>query len=53
MNCNTKNPQMEHCPCPKYGTIYKPDMCNLEVRKKKSKTRARVKTHLSKYTTTK
>ena len=21
---NTKNPQMEHCPCPKIGMIYRP-----------------------------
>ena len=34
LNVNTKNPQMEHCPCPKYGTIDQPDMYNLQVRKK-------------------
>ena len=33
INVNTKNPQMEHCPCPKYGMIYWPDMYNLTVRK--------------------
>ena len=25
MNTNTKNPQMEHCSCPNYGVIYRPD----------------------------
>ena len=34
MNVNTKNPQMEHCPCPNYGMVYRPDMYNLQVRKK-------------------
>ena len=33
INVNTKNPQMEHCPCPKYGMIHWPDMYNLTVRK--------------------
>ena len=36
LNVNTKNPQMEHCPCPKYGMIDQPDMYNLQVRKKTS-----------------
>ena len=34
MNVNTKNPQMEHCPCPNSGMVYRPDMYNLQVRKK-------------------
>ena len=29
MNDNTKNPLMEHCPCLKYGMIYRSDMYNL------------------------
>ena len=33
---NTRHPQMEHCPCPKYGMIYRPDMYNLQLKKKKS-----------------
>ena len=33
MNGNTKNPQLEHCPCPKYGMIYMADLHNLQVRK--------------------
>ena len=47
MKVNTKKPQIEHCPCPKYGMIYKPDMCNLQVRQKHLKKKARVKIHLS------
>ena len=27
---------MEHCPCPKHGMIYRPDMYNLQVKKKKN-----------------
>ena len=34
MSANTKNPQMEHCLYPKYDMIYRPDMHNLQVRKK-------------------
>ena len=34
MNANTKNAQMEHCACPKYGIIYKPHLHNLKARKK-------------------
>ena len=34
MNSNTKNPQMEHCPCPKYGMIYRPNLYSIRVRKK-------------------
>ena len=34
LNVTTKNPQMEHCPCPKYGMIDRADMYNLQVRKK-------------------
>ena len=33
MIVNTWNPQMEHCPCPKYDMIYSPDMYNLQVRR--------------------
>ena len=29
-----KNPWMEHCLCPEYGIVYRPDMYNLQVRKK-------------------
>ena len=36
MNANTKNHQMEHCPCPKYGMIYGPDKYSLQVSKKTS-----------------
>ena len=32
MNTNIKNPQMEHCPCPKHG-VYKPDLYSLQVKK--------------------
>ena len=28
-----KNLQMEHCLCPKYGIIHRPEMYNLQVRK--------------------
>ena len=34
MNANTKNLKMDHCPCPGYGMIYKPDLHILQVRKK-------------------
>ena len=30
INVDTENP---HCPCPKYGMIYRPDMYNLQVKK--------------------
>ena len=43
MNVNTKNPQMEHCPCPKYDMIYRPDMYNLQVRKKHLKNEQELK----------
>ena len=43
MNANTKNPQMENCPCPNYGIIYKPDMYNLQVRKKHLKRKQELK----------
>ena len=33
MTGNTKNPQIEHCLCPKYGVIYRPDLDNLQDRK--------------------
>ena len=33
MNANTKNPQVEHCPCPNYDVIYRPDPYNLYVSK--------------------
>ena len=50
MNANTKNSQMEHWPCPKYG-VYRPDLYSLQVRKTSEK-RARGKIHGSKYATT-
>ena len=34
MNANTKNSQMRHCPCPKYGMIYRPNINDLRFRKK-------------------
>ena len=34
MNVNTETSQMEHCPCPKYGMIYSPDIYNLQIRNK-------------------
>ena len=37
MNANNKNSQMKHFPCPKYGMIYRPNMYNLQVRKKHPK----------------
>ena len=37
MNANAKNPQIEHYPCPKYVMIYRPDLYNLQVRKKNQK----------------
>ena len=30
----TKNSQVEHCLCPKCGMIYRPDMYNVQARKK-------------------
>ena len=36
MNVNAKNPQMEHSPCPKYLITYRPEIYNLQVRKKTS-----------------
>ena len=50
MNVSTKNPEMEHCPCPNYGMIYRPDMYNLQVRKKHLKNEqalSKRKIHLS------
>ena len=34
INVNTKQPETENCPCPKYGMIYRSDMYNLQVAKK-------------------
>ena len=34
---NTKNPQIKHCPCSKYVMIYRPDLYNLQTRKKQLK----------------
>ena len=31
---NNKNPQIKHCPCPKYVIIYRPNLYNLKTRKK-------------------
>ena len=47
MNANTKNPQTEHCPCPKYNMIKSPNMYKKHLKNK------RVKINLSKYATTK
>ena len=43
MNINTKNPQLEPCPYPNYGMIYRPDMYNLQVRKKHLKNEQELK----------
>ena len=43
MHLNTKHLQMEHGLCPKYSTIYKLDMYNLEVRKKHLKNKQELK----------
>ena len=43
MHLNTKDLQMEHGLCPKYSTIYKLDMYNLEVRKKHLKNKQELK----------
>ena len=54
MNVNTKNPEMGHCLCPKYDMIYRPDMYNLQVRKKHLKNEQDIyKTYPSKEATTK
>ena len=34
---NTKNPQIKHLRCPKYVMIYRPNLYNLETRKKQLK----------------
>ena len=34
---------MEHCPRPKYGMIYRPDMHNLQIRKKHLKNKQELK----------
>ena len=34
MNANTENSQIKHCPCLKYLVIYRPDLYNLQARKK-------------------
>ena len=43
MNANTKNPQIENYPCPKYGMIYRSDMDNFKVRKKHLKNEQELK----------
>ena len=43
MNVNTKNPQMEHCPCPKYGMICSPDIYKLQIRNKHLKNEQELK----------
>ena len=53
MNVNNKNRQIERCPCPKYGMVYRPDIYNLQVKKKTSEKWARVKIHLSNNATNK
>ena len=34
---NTKNPQIKHCTCSKYVMKYRPDLYNLQTRKKQLK----------------
>ena len=34
---NIKNLQIKHCPCSKYVMIYRPDLYNLQARKKTAK----------------
>ena len=34
---NTKNPQIKYFPCSKYVMIYRPDLYNLQTRKKQLK----------------
>ena len=34
---NLKNPQIKHYPCSKYAMIYRPDLQNLQTRKKQLK----------------
>ena len=34
---NTKNPQIKYCPCSKYVVLYRPDLFNLQTRKKLAK----------------
>ena len=34
---NTKTLKKKHCPSPKYVIIYRPDLCNLQIRKKPAK----------------
>ena len=53
MKANTVNPQMKYCPYPKYVVIYRPDLNNLQARKKLLKKQLRIETDLSKYSTTK
>ena len=52
MNANTKNPQIEHFLCPKNSMMHRPDMYNLQVRKKHLKN-VQVKIHLTIYAITK
>ena len=33
MNANTNNPQIKHCPCPKYVVIKRPNWYNLQTGK--------------------
>ena len=37
MNVNTKNPQLDNCPCPKYGAIHRFDLYNLHIKKTSGK----------------
>ena len=36
MDADTKNSQIKHCPCPKYVVIKRPNLHNLQTRKKTS-----------------
>ena len=38
MNAKTKNSQIKHCPCPKYVVVKRPNLYNLQTRKKHLKT---------------
>ena len=39
---NTKNPHTKYFPCSKYMMIYRPDLYNLQTRKKKLKKKLRI-----------
>ena len=41
---NNKNSQIKHCRCPKYVMIYRPNLNNLQTRKKQLKKYLRIET---------